>query len=99
MMKIIDTHIHIWDFEKAEYAWLENDTSILKQPYQLKDLEDKREAAGVSEGILVQAANNFEDTNWMLENAAAHDWIKGVVGWLPLMDPSATAREIGRAHV
>lgn len=94
MMKIIDTHIHIWDFEKAEYAWLENDTSILKQPYQLKDLEDKREAAGVSEGILVQAANNFEDTNWMLENAAAHDWIKGVVGWLPLMDPSATARAL-----
>jgi L-fuconolactonase len=38
----------------------------------------------------VQAANNKEDTDWMLDTASRSEWIKGVVGWLPLMDPKET---------
>ncbi len=26
----------------------------------------------------------------MLETAAAHGWVAGVVGWVPLIDPAAT---------
>jgi L-fuconolactonase len=88
---IIDTHVHIWNFEKAEYDWLKNDTSILHRSYHIDELQPMREEAGITGGVLVQAANNFEDTNWMLQVAAETDWIKGVVGWLPLMDPSFTA--------
>ncbi|MCU7549669.1 amidohydrolase family protein [Chitinophagaceae bacterium LB-8] len=89
-MNLIDTHIHIWNFDKAQYKWLEGDTSILNRTYHIEELEEDRLAAGVSGGILVQAANNFEDTDWMLEVAANNDWLKGVVGWLPLNDPAAT---------
>jgi L-fuconolactonase len=85
-----DTHIHIWDFEKAEYEWLKGNTSILNRVYAIEDLEAERKKAGVTAGILIQAANNFEDTDWMLEVAANTEWIKGVVGWLPLTDPAAT---------
>lgn len=85
--KIIDTHIHVWNFDKAEYAWLNGNTSILNRTYTIEEIEAERLSVGVSEGILVQAANNFDDTDWMLENASEHDWIKGVVGWLPLMQP------------
>jgi L-fuconolactonase len=86
-----DTHIHIWDFDKAEYLWLKNNTSILNRVYAIEDLETERKEQGITAGILVQAANNFEDTDWMLEIAGKTDWIKGVVGWLPLTDPEATA--------
>lgn len=85
-----DTHIHIWDFEKAEYEWLKGNASILNRVYAIEELEAERKKAGVTAGVLVQAANNFEDTDWMLEVAAKTDWVKGVVGWLPLMDPAAT---------
>jgi L-fuconolactonase len=91
-MKLIDTHIHVWDLEKVEYSWLKGDTSILNRTYELDELEPARRAAGVTEGVLVQAANNWADTKWMLKVAGAHDWIKGVVGWVPLMEPSTTER-------
>lgn len=84
---IIDTHVHVWDFGRAEYAWLRGNTSILARSYTLKELESEREAAGITGGVLVQAANNFEDTDWMLEVAEKSGWINGVVGWLPLQRP------------
>ena len=89
---IIDTHIHIWNFDRAEYPWLKGDTSILNRHYELDELEVEAAAAGVTKGVLVQAANNEEDSRWMLENAAVREWIAGVVGWLPLQDPVRTAR-------
>ena len=90
-MEMIDAHVHVWNFEKAEYAWLKNDTSILNRSYHIEELNGLLPKAGVTGGVLVQAANNFEDTNWMLQVAETTDWIKGVVGWLPLMEPSFTA--------
>src|SRR5258708_15889729 len=94
--KLIDTHIHVWDFNQAEYPWLKGDTSILNRTYDLKELEPQRIAAGVTTGILVQAANNAEDTGWMIRTAESHQWVTGVVGWLPLQDPGATAQLLGR---
>jgi L-fuconolactonase len=88
---IIDTHVHIWDLDKVEYAWLKGDTSILNRTYALEELNPQISTAGVTRGVLVQAANNLEDTALMLEAARINDWISGVVGWLPLTDPMAAA--------
>lgn len=68
--KIIDTHIHVWNFEKAEYPWLKNDTSILKRTYHIYKIETERKALGINGGVLVQATNNIQDTTWMLEIAS-----------------------------
>lgn len=89
---IIDTHIHVWNFDKAEYEWLKGDESFLNRTYHIEEIEAERIAAGITGGVLVQATNHTEDTDWMLEVAEKTGWIKGVVGWLPLMDPDATAR-------
>ena len=89
-MKIIDTHVHIWDLEKVEYPWLKGDTSILNRTWKIEEIEKERKEAGITAGVLVQASGNLEDTELMLETACRTDWICGVVGWLPLMDPKAT---------
>ena len=86
--QITDTHIHCWNFAKAEYEWLKKDTSILKRTYNIEEIENERKQIGITQGVLVQSANNFEDTDWMLEVAENNNWITGVVGWLPLMDPA-----------
>jgi L-fuconolactonase len=91
---IIDTHIHVWDLEKAEYTWLKGDTSILNKAYSIKQLTPQIKEAGVTAGVLIQAANNFEDTDLMMQVAAETEWIKGVVGWLPLLDPEATEKAL-----
>jgi L-fuconolactonase len=98
LQRIVDTHVHVWNFERAEYLWLKGDTSILSRSYHIEELENERKKAGVTEGVLVQAANNFEDTDWMLEVAENADWIKGVVGWLPLMNPQETAKTLGEKY-
>ncbi|WP_276484264.1 amidohydrolase family protein [Paraflavitalea pollutisoli] len=89
-MNVIDTHIHSWNFSRARYTWLEGNTSLLNRDYEIAELEQARTAAGVTGGVLVQAANNLEDTDYMLDTAAATPWLKGVVGWLPLTDPVLT---------
>jgi len=94
-MKIIDTHVHAWDLERAAYPWLKNDTSILNRTWRIEEIADERKKAGVTAGVLVQASGNMEDTDLMLETARKTDWICGVVAWLPLMDVNATHRLLG----
>ena len=91
---LVDTHIHIWDFTKASYDWLKGDQSILNRSYGIEALGKVRLTAGVTEGVLVQAANNFEDTNWMLQVAEKTNWISGVVGWVPLINPSESEKAL-----
>lgn len=91
-MKIIDTHVHVWDLEKADYPWLRDDVSILNRTWRIEEIESDRIQAGVIAGILVQAGGNMEDTELMLETAYKTDWICAVVAWLPLIDPNKTKR-------
>ncbi|HUC79329.1 MAG TPA: amidohydrolase family protein [Flavisolibacter sp.] len=90
-MSCIDTHIHIWNFERATYSWLDGNTSILNRTYLIDELAPQLAAAGVTEGVLVQAANTKEETAYMLEVAEQTSWLKGVVGWLPLEQPDEVA--------
>ena len=87
---IIDTHLHVWNFEKASYPWLEGDTSILNRSYAFEEIKAEQEKVGITGVVLVQSANNFEDTDWMLEVAAQEEKVVGVVGWLPLLNPEQT---------
>ena len=96
---VIDTHIHVWNFQQAYYPWLDRDTSILNRTYNIEEIEDERNEIDITSGVLVQAANNLEDTDWMLQVASDTDWIKAVVGWLPLENPVATQRLLQEKYV
>lgn len=87
---IIDTHVHIWDKSRSPYNWLHAANELLNRNYTLHELEADRLKAGIDAGLLVQADNTLQDTALMLEAARQHEWIKGVVAWLPLMQPEKT---------
>ena len=95
MMRIIDTHVHIWDIEKARYPWLQSDTSILNRTWRIEEIQNERKQASITAGVLIQASGNLEDTQLMLETARKTDWILGVVAWLPLMERLVTERLLG----
>jgi L-fuconolactonase len=97
-MSCIDTHIHIWNFDRARYSWLDGNTTLLNKSYLIEELEPQLEAAGVTGGILVQAANTVEETAYMLEVAEQTSWLKGVVGWLPLQQPEEVATIISTGY-
>ncbi|SHL40212.1 L-fuconolactonase [Chitinophaga jiangningensis] len=90
-MKIVDTHLHVWNLRRAAYPWLEGDRSILNRTWSIEELEPARAASGVTHGVLVQASGCMEDTELMLETARNTPWVHGVVVWLPLTDTRRTA--------
>lgn len=96
--RIVDTHVHIWDFDKAEYSWLKGNTSILNRNYNIEELEEERKKAGITDGILVQAAVNFEETDFLFEVASKTEWIKAVVGWVPLINPKETEKALSEKY-
>ena len=96
---IVDTHIHVWDIERAKYPWLEGDISILNRTWKIEELETERKKAGVTMGVLVQASGNFEDTDLMIKIVGQTDWIAGVVGWLPLTNPIATQKVLEEKYL
>lgn len=53
-------------------------------PPELRTLIGESEIDGA---ISVQARQSLEETDWLLELATEHDFIRGVVGWLPLAAP------------
>ena len=98
MVKVIDTHMHSWDLQKVRYSWLDGDTSILAQNYYPSGIEDQLQAANVSAAVMVQAANNIEDTAFMFDCAEQYPWIIGVVGWVDLLNPETAKKQL-EAHL
>jgi len=61
---------------------------ILKKDYQPADLQVEIEKAEIGGVVSVQADQSMLETDELLDHAAQHDFIKGVVGWFPLADPA-----------
>jgi len=89
---IIDAHHHLWKFNEAEYAWMDNSMSILKQDYLPADLEKQLNGSNVVGTVAVQARQNLEETRWLLEMARKHPFIKGIVGWVDLCSEKLNAQ-------
>jgi len=93
---IIDTHQHLWDLDRVAYPWLVPDFGPLARTYVAAELEPQLAPAGVTHTVLVQSANSYADTAYMLEQASIHPWMIGVVGWVPLLYPDVAGRAIER---
>ena len=93
---IIDTHQHFWNLDLVEYSWLVPEFGPLYRTFEPRELEPQLKKAGVAKTVLVQAANSYDDTNYMLRKADEFDWIAGVVGWVPLWNPREAASMLDR---
>ena len=92
---VIDSHVHVWDPARVHYPWLA-EVPLLDRRFDLSDIESEHDAAGVVAVVLVQAADHIDDTQLMLELAAANARVAGVVAWIPLLDPTAAERLLDR---
>lgn len=81
---MIDAHQHFWRMDRGDYGWLDEATPSLQRDYLPADLAPMLRRYGVRHTVLVQAAPTFAETEFLLELAAGHDFIAGVVGWLDL---------------
>jgi L-fuconolactonase len=89
---VVDSHQHVWDLSRAEYSWLDSDSAPIDRTITIDELKPSMRAAGVDGTVLVQSADNAEDTALMFDVAAANPEVLGVVGYVPLGRPADAAR-------
>jgi L-fuconolactonase len=82
----IDAHHHFWRYDAEEFAWIDDSLSLLRRDFLPEDLEREIRPAGIDGVVSVQARQTLDETNWLLQLAVEYEFIKGVVGWLPLAD-------------
>jgi L-fuconolactonase len=80
----IDSHQHFWNYDPVKHAWINDDMEIIKQDFLPEDLEPILHEYGFSGCISVQADQTEEENTMLLNHAAKHGFIKGVVGWIDL---------------
>ncbi|SRR5579864_6720701 len=83
----IDAHQHFWDIERFRYPWMPEGESPLRRNFLPHDLHPILERNRFDGSVVVQANVVIEETRWLLELAAQHDFVRGVVGWVDLTDP------------
>ena len=87
----LDSHQHFWRYTDAEYGWI--DDPALRRDFLPQDLHQQLRSAKIGGSICVQARQTVAETKWLLSLAGENEFLKGVVGWVPLTSPTVE-REI-----
>ena len=94
-MLVVDAHHHLLDPERVDYLFLEF-LPQLRRFVGHRELAELTSGAGVDATVRVQAADDEDETRFMLEQLAEASCIAGVVDWVSLADPEATAKLLAR---
>ena len=87
MLKI-DAHQHFWKFDEVRDSWITAKMTVLRRDFVPADLEPLLEQSGIEGCVAVQADQSPAENEFLLNLAAQHSFIKGVVGWVDLQSPS-----------
>ena len=85
---LIDSHHHLWKYSAQHYGWISDEMSVLRKDFLGDQLREIGATSQVDGFVSVQARQVAEETDALLEIADSVSLIKGVVGWVPLADPS-----------
>ena len=81
---IIDSHHHYWHYSPVDYDWIDDSMKVIRTDFLPEKLEETIGEAGIDGVISVQARQTIEETNWLLDMAYENQFMRGVVGWVPL---------------
>jgi predicted TIM-barrel fold metal-dependent hydrolase len=80
----IDAHQHFWRCDPSQHVWMTDAMELLRRDFLPAELAPLLAAGGFDGTIAVQARQMAEETDWLLQLADEHDFIRGVVGWVDL---------------
>ena len=85
---MIDSHQHFWQYCPEDYDWISDEMAVIRRDFMPADLRETAASLGVKGSVAVQARQTLGESQWLLDLAAADDFIRGVVGWVPLAEPA-----------
>ena len=88
-MMRIDSHQHFWKRELGYYTWLTEDLEAIYHDFSPADLQPLLKNADIDKTVLVQAAPNLAETEYMLSLAKSTEFIAAVVGWVDMQTAEA----------
>ncbi len=94
--KKVDAHQHFWNLDLVDYPWLGPQHGPINRTYEPPELEPQLAAAGIDQTVVVQAANSYADTDYLLQQADRYGWIGAVIGWVPLLNPEEAVQALER---
>ncbi|QCR22219.1 amidohydrolase [Pontibacter sp. SGAir0037] len=83
----IDAHQHFWKYDPVREEWLTDEMAAIRRDFMPQDLQPVLAKYQFDGCVLVQNGEPELENDFLLECAAAHDFIKGVVGWVDLLAP------------
>ena len=105
---VIDAHHHLWHYSAIEYDWIDNRMAALRRDFLPAEFISELASAAIDGALTVQTRQTIEETEWLLELAARHKEILGVVGWAPIASPdfenslnelAAAPKLVGLRHI
>lgn len=95
---MIDSHQHFWRYSPTEHVWMTERMAAIRRDFLPGDLQPLLAEAGFDGCVAVQARQSLEETRWLLDLAAEHEFIRGVVGWVDLRSPDLPTQLATLAH-
>jgi L-fucono-1,5-lactonase len=63
----------------------------IRQDFLIPELRQAMREGGIDGVVTVQARQSLTETEWLLDLASRHDFMRGVVGWVPLIAPAVAS--------
>jgi L-fuconolactonase len=86
----IDAHVHFWGAKFPEKVWIRKKIAALQRDFAPDDLRPLMRETGVEGVVLVQAAPDYQETDYFLKIGASESFVLGVVGWVNLEEDEDT---------
>jgi len=87
----IDSHHHLWRYSPKDYPWILDGMDSIRRDFLVGDLQQAMEEGGIDVVVTVQARQSVVETEWLLDLVSRHEFMRGVVGWVPLADPAVAS--------
>jgi L-fuconolactonase len=83
VIRRIDAHHHVWDLAVRDQPWMTGDAmSPIARSFGIDEFAADARANGIDASVVVQTVTDVVETEELLDLAAAHPVIAGVVGWV-----------------
>ncbi len=83
-MVTIDSHQHFWKYNPVNHEWINDEMKVIQRDFMPSDLQPILQQNNIDGCVSVQVDQTEEETNFLLELADNHSFIKGVVSWIDL---------------
>ena len=80
----IDAHQHFWHYHPVTHNWINEDMAVIRKDFLPADLAPVLRENNINGCVAVQADESEKETDFLIQLANEHPFIKGVVGWVDL---------------